>query len=103
MSKAVITIQFKPEFELKLKRLRIKGKFIKELRMHLSRESLKYIEGKKQWIHVYSTKVDMSTHRTMDSAIFLNGLKSWKTFIFVGFFWNETEDGIEYWKAISKK
>jgi len=101
MSKKQINIQFKPEFELKLKRLRIKSKFIKELRAYLLRVGTESAPGP---VCLHATEcVDITTWRTIDSAIYLNKLKYWRTFIARAFDWTETKDGYQYWNEILKR
>jgi len=95
-------IQFKPDFELKLKRMRIKSKFLKELRNHINRELLLNIEeGNAMFLH--GALINRATHRNIDSAIILNRLKHWRQFITLAFAWEETEDGYQYWNEILKK
>jgi len=93
-----IEIQFKPEFELKLKRLRIKSKFVKEMKSYVSRKLLLPRELK---LHLKG--VDRNTHRNIDSAAILNKQKDWNEFIVKSFSWEETKDGYPYWYEISKK
>lgn len=93
-----VEIQFKPEFELRLKRLRIKSKFVKELKAYVSRKLLLQRELK---LHLKG--VDRNTHRNIDSAAILNKSKSWTEFVEQAFDWEESTDKYFYWLEITKK
>ena len=104
MSKVNLIIQFKPEFELKLKRLRIKGKFLNEMRRYITRRCIAEKEYGIMHIHLFpGLNVDPKTHRNVDSAIYLNKLKHWRQFIQCAFNLEETTDGYQYWNEIAKK
>jgi hypothetical protein len=75
------TIVFKTEFEEKLKKLKIKTKFVKNLK-------------NPQWsfmdmIDSYKQKFENAT--------------SWKTFVVYSFRWERTPEGHLYWERISNK
>ena len=73
------TFVFKPEFEKKLKRLGIKRKFIKNV------------------------KWDWQDTLDLESALkYLNTKKSWDELLIGSFYWDETEEGHDYWYNISK-
>lgn len=93
-----VEIQFKFEFESRLKKLRIKSKFVKEMKSYVSRKLLLPRELK---LHLKG--VDRNTHRNIDSATILNQSEGWFAFIYQGFDWFESEDGYLYWLEISKK
>ena len=93
-----VEIQFKFEFESKLKKLRIKSKFVKEMKSYVSRKLLLPRELK---LHLKG--VDRNTHRNIDSAAILNQSKNWETFIVNAFIWEETSDGYMYWREIVEK
>jgi hypothetical protein len=71
MSKTII---FKPEFEKKLKKLKIKTKFIK------------------RWL------ADDPPTRFES----LQSSKNWRDFILTAFIWKETIEGEKYWNKISQ-
>jgi hypothetical protein len=77
---ATVQIQFKSDFELKLKRLRIKTLFLKEIK-----------------------KSGPKKIRIIDRAIRLNGKSNWSSFIQSAFVWGNTGDGHDFWYEISKK
>lgn len=93
-----VEIQFKFEFESKLKKLRIKSKFVKEMKSYVSRKLLLPRELK---LHLEG--VDRNTHRNIDSAAILNQSKDWKGFVAHAFAWEETEDGYQFWENIMLK
>lgn len=95
---AAIRIQFKYEFESKLKALRIKDKFVKEMKSYVSRKLLLPRELK---LHLKG--VDKDTHRNVDSAAILNKSNNWEEFIVKAFAWEETNDGYHYWQEIMLK
>jgi len=71
MSKTII---FKSEFENKLKKLKIKTKFIKNLRNY------------------------KRTYLTLER---LNAIHNWEDFISLSFKWSSTPEGFEYWDNIA--
>ena len=93
-----VEIQFKFEFESKLKKLRIKSKFVKEMKSYVSRKLLLPRELK---LHLKG--VDRNTHRNIDSAAILNKSKNWETFIAEAFAWEDSEDKFMYWANIATK
>lgn len=93
-----VEIQFKFEFESRLKKLRIKSKFVKEMKSYVSRKLLLPRELK---LHLKG--VDRNTHRNIDSAAILNQSKNWEIFIVNAFIWEETSDGYMYWREIMEK
>jgi len=103
MSKQKISIQFKPEFELKLKRLRIKGKFLNELKDYINRSLTTRKPNYAGEIQMHGKAVKVKTHRNIDSAIILNKKEYWRQFIVWAFDWEETKDGYQYWSDILKK
>lgn len=76
------TIVFKKEFEVKLKKLRIKTKFIHNIKH-------------------YRTEGDSFKER----IIFLNkeSNKNWRNFILAAFSWENTPEGVNYWSKVSEK
>lgn len=93
-----VEIQFKFEFESRLKKLRIKSKFVKEMKSYVSRKLLLPRELK---LHLKG--VDRNTHRNIDSAAILNQSESWEQFMIKAFAWEETDDGYHYWQKIMLK
>ena len=80
------TITFKPEFESKLKRLRIKTKFVKNLKGY-----------------VKQIGVSDSNQEILNQIIKnLNTSSSWDLFITRAFTWCETPEGRGYWLEISQ-
>ena len=69
------TITFKPEFEKKLKELRIKTKFVKNINFQKNH-----------------TKVEIEE---------LNEINHWTHFIRSAFIFKKTPEGIDYWWGIS--
>jgi len=69
------TIRFKPEFETKLKKLRIKTLFVKRLRE------------------------DGPLNKRRVSS--LNGMISFCSFIMGSFIWNDTKEGYKFWDKIA--
>lgn len=68
------TIVFKPEFEAKLKKLKIKTKFVSNIKKHSHNGS------------------------TFNEQIaFLNTLLTWNGFIRSAFVWSETPEGSDFW------
>lgn len=93
------TIQFKPEFELRLKRLRIKTKFVNELKKHVTRTLLE--NEKKDQILLHGEIINVKTHRNIDSAMILNRKHDWQMFILNSFAFWKTKDGADYWMSIA--
>ena len=71
------TITFKPEFEAKLKKLRIKTKFVK------------YYKANK-WIGSDPLLMRNACNRTTE----------WYIFIVYAFSWELTEEGYSYWEKV---
>lgn len=74
----MITYVFKPEFEEKLKKLKIKTKFLKNVQY-----DIKHITTLRKRCQV------------------LNSYKLWYTFIDMAFDWTQTEEGYKCWINIA--
>jgi len=79
------TLRFKPEFEAKLKKLKIKTKFVKERKAHL-----------------LAKKNGDETRRFVNQIVF-EGTNNWRTFINNAFDWSRTADGDNFWEMIFEK
>lgn len=77
------TIVFKPEIETKLKKLRIKTKFVKY-----------WIANK--WLFESYAKRHRKEANSYEKA------NNWSLFIICAFQWLLTEEGYDYWNKISK-
>jgi hypothetical protein len=77
------TIVFKPKIEAKLKKLRIKQKFVKNWKAN-------------KWL----PESLVNEYRKKDK--FYEEDNNWKMFIHYAFEWARTEEGREYWSEISK-
>jgi hypothetical protein len=78
------TIVFKPEFEEKLKKLKIKTKFIYNIKRDLD------------------IKLQDTTDKTLIKRIEeLDDRPSWRLFILGAFVWEYTPEGKDYWSYIS--
>jgi hypothetical protein len=75
------TIYFKPEFEKKLKELKIKTKFVNELRRYCKATNKHFI----------------------NRAELINKNQRFYRFLFDGFPWHTTKDGYPYWSAMFNK
>lgn len=76
------TIMFKSEFETKLKQLKVKTKFVNNLR---NAKKLEY------------------TNNSMENIIeLLNCFNSFEFFISYAFYWENTPEGCGFWMNISK-
>jgi hypothetical protein len=73
------TITFKPEFEKKLKKLKIKTKFVKNWKAN-------------KWA---------TSNPTANRELALQ-VNSWEEFIMYAFGWNMTSEGYDYWYNISE-
>ena len=75
------TIVFKPEFETKLKQLKVKTKFVNNLR---KARKLEY------------------TNNSMEAIVeLLNGCTDFRSFIINAFFWKITPEGEDFWDNIA--
>lgn len=81
------TLIFKKEHEKKLKQLKIKSKFSKELRRSFSEE------GGRNGMVI----------KTMDQFMSMQKKLGWYMFISTAFDWRKTIDGYAYWKEIFLK
>ena len=81
------TIVFKPEFEKKLKDLKIKTKFIKNMKYHILHED--YMECG-------------CPNTVKEQLSILNNVEDWWTFIWKGFNPETTKEGMPYWSNIAK-
>jgi hypothetical protein len=85
------TIVFKPEIEAKLKKLRIKTKFVKN-----------WIANRwynKKW---YKDEEEYIALKNRNDTKFYEEVNNWYMFIVTSFDWAITEEGHEYWSKISK-
>ena len=74
------TITFKPEFEKKLKELKVKTKFVNVIAVH-------------------NHKIHMLVRERVD---IINDCESFRDFIRSGFIWSESKEGFFFWHDIAK-
>jgi len=85
MSKTII---FKPEFEKKLKKLKIKTKFIKNLR-------------NPKWTILPNLNIMEMNYKRMKYKERFENSKNWSEFISHAFNWINSPEGFDYWDKIS--
>lgn len=74
------TLTFKPEFEAKLKQLKIKTKFVNNCK-----------------------KVKWPEHQAIRIKECFNTTNNWLHFIVYAFHWDSTPEGYDYWFKIARK